>query len=111
MNSIKNILVDVLVTVFIAVAVWLHDPWMWWVIAIYTILMLIAKGIAIYSEGLLRRAQKNEGDHDKLLHFLYALNIILLAAAHWWYISALWVLIWLLSYIGKLKTDKVSIKK
>ncbi len=103
MNSLKEIAVDILVTIFIAAAVWLHDPWMWWVIAVYTVLMLIAKGFSLYSEGLLRRAQKNEGDYEKLLHFLYAVNIILLGVAHWWYLAVLWVLIWLFSYIGKLR--------
>ncbi len=106
MNSLKEILVDICVTVFIVVAVMLHDPWMWWVIAVYTVLMFIAKVVALYSEGLLRRAQKNRSDNDRILHFLYALNIILLAYAEWWYLAVLWILIWLFSYIGKLKTKK-----
>lgn len=103
MNSVKAILVDICVTIFIAAAVWLHDPWMWWVIAVYTVLMLIAKGVALYSDGLLQRSQKNNNEKELFIHILYALNIILLGFAHWWYLSALWILIWLFSYLGKLK--------
>ncbi len=105
MNSIKEILVDICVTVFIVIAVLLHDPWMWWVIAVYTVLMLIAKGVALYSDGLLRRAQKMKNENDLILHILYVLNIILLAYAAWWYLAALWILIWLFSYIVKLKEE------
>lgn len=106
MNSLKEIVVDILVTIFIAVAVWLHNPWMWWVIAIYTLILFIAKGYVLYSDGFLQESLQKQDEAEWVLHILYALNIILLGIATWWYPAALWVLIWLFSYIGKLKREK-----
>lgn len=108
MNSLKDIIVDICVTVFIAVTVWLYDPWMWWVIVIYTILMLIAKGFTLYSESFLQHKPQTNNKDDRINYTLYALNIILLAYATWWYLAALWSLIWLLTYIGKLKAKQSS---
>jgi hypothetical protein len=105
MNWIKNVIVDICVTIFIAVAVWLGDLWMWWVIAVYTALLLIAKGVVIRGDGFLRRSQKSQQAPEWFLHLLYALNIALLALANWWFLMAGWCLIWLFSYLGQRKMN------
>lgn len=106
MNSFKPILVDILATIFIAVAAWVQARWMWWVIIAYTIFVLIVKGYALYTDESLQWTQINKDNYDKVLHILHALNIILLGLSHWWYPAGLWLLIWLFSYIDKLKKKR-----
>jgi hypothetical protein len=105
MEWLKGVLVDICVTILIAVAYWLGDPWMWWVIAIYTGLLLIAKSMVLTGDGFLRRSQKSQKAPEWFLHLLYALNVVLLALAGWWYLMAAWVLIWLLSVLGLRKVN------
>lgn len=103
MNWIKEVIVDILVTIFVAVAFWLSDPWMWWVIIVYTGLLLIAKVFVLGGDGFLSRSQKSQQAPECFLHILYAINVALLAAAGWWFLMAGWCLIWLLSYWGQRK--------
>lgn len=108
MNWLKDVIVDILVTVFIAAAYWLTDPWMWWVIAVYTVLLLIAKGVTFKSDGLLGRAQKPQQAPEWFLHLLYAINVVLLVLAHWWFLMAGWCLIWLFSYLSQQKATSTN---
>lgn len=108
MSWLKEIIVDILVTFFIAVAFLLNDPWMWWVIAVYTALLLIAKGAALTSSGLLRQSRKSQQAPEWILHVLYAVNVILLGLASWWFLMAGWVLIWLLSYLAQRKVQSTT---
>lgn len=100
MHWLKDVIVDICVTVFIAAAFWLADPWMWWVIAIYTGLLLIAKSIVLTGDGFLSRSQKSQQAPEWFLHLLYAVNVVLLGLAGWWYLMAAWCLIWLFSFLG-----------
>lgn len=88
MTWIKDVIVDILVTLFIGAAVWLGDIWMWWVIAVYSALLLIAKGVVLTGDGFLNRTHKSQKAPDWFLHVLYAANIILLMIAGWWILLA-----------------------
>lgn len=103
MGWLKNVMVDILVTLFIAAAFMLSDTWMWWVIVIYTILLLIAKVVAATSSGFINNAKESEPAPEWFLHVLYGLNVVLLALSSWWFLTAGWVAIWILSYLGQHK--------
>lgn len=103
MSWLKDVIVDILVTIFIATAFWLGDPWMWWVIAVYTALLLIAKGVVLTGDSFMQRAQKSSQSPEWFLHLLYAINIILLGIAGWWFLMSGWCLIWLFSYLAERK--------
>lgn len=103
MKWLNEVIVDIMVTLFIAASIWLGDIWMWWVIVVYTGLLLIAKGVVLTGDGFLSRAQKSQQVPDWFLHVLYAINLVLLAYAAWWYLFAAWCLIWLFSYLGQRK--------
>lgn len=103
MNWLKDIIVDILVTIFIATAYWLGDPWMWWVITVYTVLLLIAKGVVLTGDGFMQRAQQSLKAPEWFLHLLYLINIILLGVAGWWFLMSGWCLIWLFSYLAEKK--------
>jgi hypothetical protein len=98
---LKNTLVDIAVTIFIGFACWLNSAWMWWIIAVYSILMILAKAAAIRGEIFV---QQSRPAPDLFFHILYAVDIILLIFAHWWYLVAGWILIWLFSYLGQRKS-------
>lgn len=101
MSWIREVIVDILVTLFIGMGVWLGDPWMWWIIAVYTALLLVAKGLVLTGEGFLARTRQQQSAPDWFLHLLYAVNVALLAIANWWILLTGWAAIWLFSYLGQ----------
>lgn len=106
MSWLKEVIVDVLVTVFIIVSIWLGDIWMWWVLVAYTVLLLIAKTAVLMSDGFLStRRQRSQQAPDWFLHLLYGINIILLGYIGWWYLLGGWALIWLFSFLSQRKPN------
>lgn len=104
MNWIKDALVDITVTIFIIAAILLADPWMHWVIWIYTAIMLLTKGIVLIGDNFLMLVKKAKNDVPLWLpHLLYAINTVSLVYAKWWYAAAGWGLIWLFSFIADRK--------
>ena len=99
-NWLKEVVVDIMVTLFIAVAIALGDSWMWWVLAVYSGLLTIAKGLVLRGDGFPNRTQKSKQAPEWFFHLLYAVNVALLVYAGWWYLMAGWCLIWLFSYLG-----------
>ncbi|MEX0599266.1 MAG: hypothetical protein WD205_01405, partial [Rhodothermales bacterium] len=59
MESLKEVLVDVAVTVLIVVAVVTQWSWAWWVVAIYTPVMLALKILAVLSARSLNKLRRN----------------------------------------------------
>lgn len=107
MEWIKEVIVDILVTVFIIVSIWLGDIWMWWVLVAYTGLLLVAKATVLMSDGFLsNRSQKTQQAPNWFLHLLYGINIILLGYIGWWYLLGGWTLIWLFSFLSQRKTNR-----
>ena len=109
MNWLKDTLVDISVTVFIVVAVLLADPWMRWVIWVYTGIMLLTKTIVIIGDNFLMLIKKAKSDVPNWVpHVLYAINTAVLVYAQWWYASVGWALIWIFSIIAdqKIKARK-----
>lgn len=98
MYWIKEVFVDVVVSVFIIVAVLLEFPWMRWIITGYTLLLLLAKIIVLVGDSTLQLIRKTKTNApDWFSHLLYALNTVVLLYAQWWYLAGAWILIWLLS--------------
>lgn len=104
MNWLKDTLVDIAVTVFIITAIILVDPWMHWVIWIYTGIMLLTKGIVLMGDNFVMLMKKAKNDVPEWVpHLLYAANTGALAYAEWWYAAAGWALIWILSIMANQK--------
>lgn len=106
MSWIKEVIVDILVTIFIVVSIWFGDVWMWWVLVVYTGLLLVAKTAVLMSDGFLSRNQTKQQAPNWFIHLLYGANVFLLGYAGWWYLLGGWVLIWLFSYLGQRKSNK-----
>lgn len=102
MAILKGASVDIIVTIFILFAVFLDIEWARWTLWVYTALMLLLK-IAAASSGGVRRLttqQKKKATAPLwLFHLLYAINVIALAIAGWWYLFVGWGAIWILSIV------------
>ena len=104
MSWIKEVLVDLAVTVFIIAAVLLADPWMKYVIWVYTGIMLITKTIVLSSDNFMQIVDKSKNNApDWFAHLLYAINTLVLLLFSWWYAAAGWATIWLFSYLTQKK--------
>lgn len=100
MPWLKNTLVDLLVPIVIAALVFLDQRWAWWVLVVYTPLMLLMKGIAAFSGGVRSVASQRRTRSEPpvvFYHALYALDVALLAVGREWLLAAGWVVIWALS--------------
>ena len=108
MPWIKNVLVDLAITVLIVVAAAMDLMWARWIVLVYTPFMLIIKlFVFLGGQSLGQLKQKGDGVPVWFYHALYAVNVAVpagaaLAAAgpalrHWWMIAGAWALIWILS--------------
>lgn len=100
MAEIKHAIVDIAITLLIVVAVVTEMEWAWWIIVIYTPIMLLMKIVAVAGSGGFRKLKTSRGTPPVwLLHVLYGINVVALGLAAWWYLFAGWMLIWILSVI------------
>lgn len=104
MKWIKNVLIDVAVTIMIVLAATLDLTWARWVVLIYTPLMLILKIVVFLgSRSLSQLKQKSDGVPIWFYHVLYAANLTVTAIDQWWIIAGGWALIWLLSIASDMR--------
>lgn len=107
MKWIKEIIVDIIVTIAIILAARLQIHWLNLVIVSYTPIMLIMKAIVLFSGGLNQLMKKTKTSAPWwFVHLLYAINVVVLFAIHWWITGAEWIIIWLLSYLTDRKIEK-----
>ena len=109
MNWLKDAIIDIAVTlVIVAYAIW-RPEWAWWVIVIYTPLMLLLKLSALSSPVRALSGKAKVTVPGWFYHVLYAVNVVALLVAEWWIVAAGWVLIWVLSMIAESKS-KAAVK-
>lgn len=106
MAILRGASVDIIVTIFIIVATSLDLIWGRWVLIVYTALMLLLKIAALSSGGLrkLTTQKKRSVPPIWIFHLLYAINVIALGIAGWWYLFAGWGAIWILSILIERRT-------
>lgn len=99
MSWLKDVIVDIVISIFILTAVYLTESWMTWTVWVYTGLMLLSKGIVMLSSNFNQMLKKSHTEAPQwFAHMLYAINTFVLLYAGWWFASAGWALIWLFSY-------------
>ncbi len=104
MKWLKDLIVDLIVTIFIIAAIFLGTTWMRWIIIGYTGIMLIAKIIVLMADSSLQLIRKTKTDAPEwFTHLLYAINTGVLIYGTWWYTAGGWLLIWILSYLAQRK--------
>ena len=107
MKWIKDVILDLIVTVAIIIAVLLKLKWLFYIIIAYTVLMLLAKAMVLLGDSFLQLMKKTSTDAPLWFsNLLYAINVVILITGGLYYTGAAWALIWILSFITHLKTHK-----
>jgi hypothetical protein len=99
MRWLKSVLIDLGVTVVIVVYVLEGPTWSYWVLIIYTPLMLLLK-IAALTSGVAPGGKKSADTPPVwFFHVLYGINLILLLIAEQFLLAVGWAIIWILSAV------------
>jgi hypothetical protein len=107
MKWIKDVILDLIVTIAIIIAVSLKLQWLFYLIIAYTVLMLLAKAMVLLGDSFLQLMKKTSTDAPIWFsNLLYAINVITLIIGEFYYTAAAWLIIWILSFITHLKTHK-----
>lgn len=107
MPQLKNVLVDLIVTVLIGVATVLDQRWALVLVAIYTPLMLVLKVLPLLPGALpVNLLSVADAPPNWVYHVLYAANVALLAAFAHWILASGWLLIWGLSTAAEAKAKR-----
>ena len=118
MSWIKNILIDLSVTVLVVLATLFDQVWAGWIVIVYTPIMLLLKFGAFFGGSFLPQFRRSEAEVPSwVYHALYAVNVALLLMLDWWGTLAIawataleWVLIWGLSVGAEMKMRTTSDK-
>lgn len=98
MSWIKNVIIDMATTLVIAYFFFTQADWAWWVIAIYTPLMVLLKVFAF--SGVATAVQRKADDVPvRFYHVLYGANMILLLISSFKFAAVGWAAIWVLSAV------------
>jgi len=101
MDKVKNNLLDLVVTIIIIVAIYGKISGLKTLIQWYTPILLILKVIAVVNRDIISIAKiRTDRGTVSLTYLLYGLDILFLGIAGWWWTSAQWVLIGILSGIS-----------
>lgn len=100
MQWLKNIIVDVLATLVIALVVFYDSgDLLLYVVYIYTALMVLARFITLFSSNFRAITKKKVTDAPVwVYHLLYFLNCSMLAYGEYYAVAGLWVFIWGVAY-------------
>jgi len=102
MSWIKNALVDMAVTLVMAVFAFTGASWSWWIIAIYTPLMVVLKLFGLSGAAAVVK-QKPDEVPVWMYHVLYGANLMLLLVGAFYLAAAGWALIWVLSVVAEIR--------
>ena len=109
MGWLKNVLIDLAVTLLVLVAVVTGAAWAKWIVVIYTPLMLIMKVVALVGGSFLSKLQTTPDEVPRwFYHLLYGVNTGLLLGYGWWWVGGQWGVIWFLSIAIDRRRRRVS---
>lgn len=105
MQWLRQIIVDLLAIVVIALAVFYDADILTYVVYIYTCLMVVARTFALFSENFRSITKKNVSEAPLwVYHVIYLLSVLILAIGQWYVTAAGWIYIWAVAaYIHKQK--------
>lgn len=98
MHWLKDVIIDIAITVVILAYAIGQPQWAWWIIVIYSSLMLLLKGAAL-SSPMLSGMSTKKGQEVPFwfYHILYAVNVFALLTQRWYLMAGVWAAIWILS--------------
>jgi len=104
MQWLKQIVVDILATLVIALVVFFDSsPVLEYVVYIYTGLMVLARSITLFSQNFRAITKKKVAEAPVwIYHLLYFLNTAILIFGAYYLVSAGWAFIWFVAaYVHK----------
>lgn len=102
MTWIKTVLLDIIVTLLILLAVFTEIPVLDTIVVVYTPIMLALKLLEVFGAGLVNTLRSAAAEPPAwFVYLLYAINVVLLCVAGWWWTAGQWVLIAILSLISR----------
>ncbi len=105
MTWLKNVLIDLAVTIVIAIYVFAGPVWSYWILVVYTPLMVLLK-IAALTSGVNTSGKKDAVTPPAwFFHVVYAVNLILLLNANQLLLVAGWAVIWILSAVQEARNQ------
>lgn len=106
MPWLKDVLIDLAVTVLIVLLALQGWEWAAWVVWIYTPLMVLVKVASLFV-GRLMETVRNDVP-AWFFHLLYGLNVVVLAVDGRWILALFWVVIWSLSVVAERRARPVA---
>ncbi len=109
MKWLKDVVLDITITLIALIyAIW-QPGWAWWVLVIYTPLMALLKGVALANPMLADMASKKRNEVPFWFHHvLYAVSVLSLLTARWYLMAGLWIAIWLMSIVTDSRVQTAS---
>ncbi len=99
MKWLKHITIDLIATLVIAIVVFFEAILLEYVLYIYTVLMVIARSISLFSRDIRTITKKKMEDAPRwVYHLLYFLNVAFLVYGFFLITAAAWVYIWGVAY-------------
>lgn len=111
MGWVKGIIIDLVVAALVVIAAVAHQKWAWWIIAVYTPVMLALKLMVWASPGLANlTGTRNEQIPRIVLHLLFAVCFAFSIVGGWEWLAICWAAIWLLSATQDMRQAPVRAK-
>lgn len=99
MKWIREVIVDILVTLIIGLAVFTHLHWLHAVIMIYTGVVLLLRILTLLNAGVIASGKLIRSSVPLWFYHLdYGINILIFVIGEWWITAAAWAVIWALSF-------------
>jgi hypothetical protein len=112
MKWIKNVVVDIVVSIIIVIGVLVQIQWLQIVIIAYTGLMLFLKFMAVVNEQFMKSVKKTTIQVPLwFTSSLYAFNVFILLGFAWYTTALQWILIWLFSWLAYKKSKQLKGKR
>jgi hypothetical protein len=98
MRWIKDVLVDIVVTIVLIIATFGGFEWARWAITIYTPFILLLLLVQYLQRHTLSKFKpKKTSAPDYAYHVLYGANVLIASYGRWWWVAGCWIAIWILS--------------
>lgn len=107
MSWLKDVIVDITVTVVIVISVLTSYGFLAGIVWGYTGLLLLMKCLGLFGDSFRQLMKKSRTEAPEWFsHLLYAINTGVLLSFQWWYAGAGWAVIWVLSYLTQRRLDR-----
>ncbi|MFN1833828.1 hypothetical protein AB2B38_001095 [Balneola sp. MJW-20] len=107
MSNLKNLAVDLIALISVIILYYSGNEILNIVIWVYSVLLLIGKISALFMPYLQQKAKKTEAP-EWVYHLIYAATTGVLIYGAFYYLSLIWIVVWILStYISFSRNKKM----